>query len=261
VQGEIDFLRRRPPVNAFDLVRYCLNPQVHAFDNTSLVESPETQAVTVQSARQFVAGLPLAASPVTLKPRSSPSASGPEGESRPGELLPQADVCQMSLLGAGWTDVSLRYLAERGVHSTTYHETTGWRGLMEIETASPLPGVFRSLPGSVFPIYHVLADLGGFAGGEVVPRTPSDTLRVDGLMLQRDGRMRVLLAILTDERQRVRVENMGERTRVRRLDETTAEQAMTSPAHYDARSGDILQAERSALELDLLPYADVRMDG
>ena len=44
-----DLNRGRPPVDALDLVCYSINPQVHAFDNSSLIETLEAQAVTVES--------------------------------------------------------------------------------------------------------------------------------------------------------------------------------------------------------------------
>ena len=45
-----DLNRGRPPVDVLDLVCYSINPQVHAFDNSSLVETLGAQAVTVESA-------------------------------------------------------------------------------------------------------------------------------------------------------------------------------------------------------------------
>jgi hypothetical protein len=252
--------RNRPPVQSLDLVSYSLNPQVHAFDNTSLVEALETQAVTVESARQFAGGLPIAISPITLRPRFNPASTGPEPEPAPGRLPSHVDERQMSLLGAGWTAGSLKYVSESGVYSVTYYETSGWRGVMEREAGSPLPDTFRSLPGAVFPVYHVLADAGEFAGGQVVPTRSSDTLRVDGLAVHRDGQMRIILANLSPEPQRVAVQNLSPQVRVRTLDETNAEVAMTSPEEFRARPGQRVQTTAGALELHLLPYALARID-
>ncbi|MEZ4678122.1 MAG: hypothetical protein R2932_28290 [Caldilineaceae bacterium] len=160
---------RRPPVDALDIVAYSINPQVHAFDNGSLVETLAAQATTATSARQFCGELPLVVSPVTLQPRFNPNATGPEPAPAHGELPPQVDPRQISLFGASWTLGSIKYLAESGaVDSITYYETTGWRGVMERAAGSPLPEKFSSMPGAVFPLYHVLADVGEFAGGEVV---------------------------------------------------------------------------------------------
>jgi hypothetical protein len=204
--------------------------------------------------------LPLSVSSVTLKMRANPNATGPEPEPAPGELPRQVDVRQMSLLGAGWTAGSLKYIAESNVASVTYYETTGWRGVMELEGGSPVPDVFRSLPGGVYPLYHVLADVGDCAAGEVLPTTSSDTLKVNGLALRQHGKSRVILANLSPDAQQVTVRNLGERVRLRGLDETNAEQAMQTPEEFREKEGETRQTTSGTLEVSLLPYAVVRID-
>ena len=253
-----DLNRGRPPVDLLDRVCYSINPQVHAFDNSSLIETLEAQAITVDSARQFTDGLPIVVTPVTLLARFNPNATGPEPA--PGELPSQVDVRQMSLFGAGWTLGSIKYLSETGASSVTYYETTGWRGVMETATGSPLPDKFRSIPGAVFPLYHVLADVGEFAGGEILPSKSSDTLKVEGIALRKDGKTRILLANLTPNSQRIGVGNLPENVRVRRLDETNAQAAMTSPETFRAETGELTQTVDGVVELNLLPYAIARID-
>src|SRR5260370_39136305 len=105
----------RPPIAALDLVSYSLTPQVHAFDDASLVENLEGQRATVESAREFIGDRRLAVSPVTLRPRLSPNGEGPAPVSVPGELPSQVDPRQMSLFGAASTVGSLGNLAAAGV--------------------------------------------------------------------------------------------------------------------------------------------------
>ena len=256
-----DLNRGRPPVDALDLVCYSINPQVHAFDNASLTETLEAQAITVESARQFVDGLPIAVTPVTLLARFNPNATGPEPEPAPGELPPQVDVRQMSLFGAGWTLGSIKYLSESGASSVTYYETTGWRGVMETATGSPLPEKFRSIPGAVFPLYHILADVGEVRGGEILSSKSSDTLKVEGIALRKDGKTRILLANLTPDSQRISVDNLPENVWIRRLDETNAQTAMTSPETFRTETGERVQITADGtLELNLLPYAVAQID-
>jgi hypothetical protein len=261
--------RARPPVEALDLVAYSINPQVHAFDNASLVETLKAQAVTVESARQFIGDRPLAITPITLKMRFNPNATGPEPEPAPpapqrgerwSKLPPQVDERQMSLFGAGWTAGSLKYICQSDVQSVTYYETTGWLGVMEREAGSPLPDKFRSLPGAVYPLYHVLADVGEFAGGEVIPMTSSDILRVDGLALRKEGQRRVVLANLTAEPQQVTIQNLGDPVSIRQLNETNVEQAMQSPEAFRAQAGEVQPTSEGTLVLDLLPYGIARID-
>jgi len=262
--------RDRPPVEALDIVFYSLNPQVHAFDNASLVETLEGQAETVKSARQFIGDLPLAVTPITLKPRFNPNATIPEPEPNSGEMPSQVDVRQMSLFGAAWTLGSLKYLSESGIHSVTYYETTGWRGVMETEQGSLLPERFPSLPGSVFPLYHVFADVGAFAGGFVVPINSSAPLLVDGLAICKDGKMRVILANFTSQRRQVTIHNLSTDSRdvtslhaniqVRYLDETNAETAMLSPEEFREHPSEPMETFGGSVKLDILPYAVVRID-
>ncbi len=242
--------RNRPPVEALDMACYSLNPQVHAFDDLSLVEDLRTQAVTVDSARRFVGNRPLAVGPITLKPRFN---------THTGENL-AGDPRQVSLLGAGWTVGSLKYLAESGVRSVTYYETRGWRGVMAREAPQGTSNAFPCIPGAVYPLYHVLADVGAYAGGRVAPSTSGDRLRVDGLAMQKGGRRRVLLANLRPDSQRVTVRGLGDRANVRFLDETNAEEAMVDPEGFRARAGQRRETEGGALDVRLRPYGLARID-
>ena len=167
----------------------------------------------------------------------------------------------MSLFGAGWTLGSIKYLSESGASSVTYYETTGWRGVMETATGSPLPEKFRSIPGAVFPLYHILADVGEFSGGEILSSKSSDTLKVEGIALRKDGKTRILLANLTPDSQRISVDNLPENVWIRRLDETNAQTAMTSPETFRTETGERVQITADGtLELNLLPYAVAQID-
>jgi D-apionolactonase len=249
--------REHPPVEQLDFVCFSINPQVHAFDNESLVETLEAQAATIESARKFISDKPLHISPVTLKPRFNPDATGPE-VTRPGMAPSQVDVRQMSLFGAGWTIGALKSLAESGVESVTFYETTGWRGVMEVESGSTFPELFSSIPGAVFPLYHALADAGEFAGGETLPVESSGPLRASALAIRRDDSLCLLLANHRLEPVELRIQNIHGVAAVRRLDETSVLAAMTDPQTF--RSGiDERVTASGELSLTLKPYAMARV--
>ena len=123
-----DFL----PVDGLDVVSYTLNPQVHAFDNASIVETLAAQAETVRSARAIVGDRPLAVGPITLLPPFNPNATGPEPEPAPGRACRRRSI-RGSLALRRRLDWSGSIYAPRhaGVDALTYFETTGWRGLIE----------------------------------------------------------------------------------------------------------------------------------
>lgn len=252
--------RQRPPAADADCISYSLNPQVHAFENVDLVETLPTQGDTVTSAQQFSAGKPVIVSPVTLKMRRNPNATGPQPEPDPDTLPPAVDVRQMSLFGAVWTLGSIKSLAESGAASVTYYETTGWRGVMETAQGSPLPGRFQSIPGAVFPLYHVLADVGDFAGGVVILSEPSDALTGNGLVLRQDGRTRILLANYTPDPQTIHLPDIKEAAQVRTLHADNAEAAMRDPEAFRQQPGTPVPATSDGLRIELTPYSVARVD-
>jgi hypothetical protein len=249
--------RERPPIRVLDFVSYSANPQVHAFDNASLVETLETLPVTVQSARQFCGNLPICISPITLKPRFNVVATGPELEPAADELPAPVDARQMSLFGAAWTLGTIARLAHSEVARLTFYETIGWRGVMEsAQGASSL--AFPSVPGTVFPMYHVLADVGEFAGAQVLSSTRSDSLKLDGIALQKNGRLCVLLANLSSAEQQIEVQGLAGPVMVRVLDETNVELAMRRPEAFRA-SGEEIESASGHLQLSLKAYAVARI--
>ena len=250
--------RGRPPADDLDGICYSINPQVHAFDDASLVETLQAQGITVASARQIYPNTPLVISPVTLKPRFNPDATAPPAPRGPDELPAAVDPRQMSLFGAAWTLGSLKYLAESGVASATYYDAVGWRGVMEWEAGSPLPQRFPSQPGTVFPLCHVLADLGEWRDAEVLP-TRADPLRLASLALRRGGDVCILVANLTPEPCVVHVACPVERVSVRTLDELNVEAAGREPEVFRAQPGVKMMPSDGMLELRLFSYAYARI--
>jgi hypothetical protein len=204
--------------------------------------------------------LPIAITPVTLRKRVNPYATGPTPPTPPGELPPMVDPRQMSLFGAGWTLASLKYLAEGGAASVTYLETTGWRGVMETDTGCPLPDRFPWQPGMVYPLFHVLADVAELPGAEWLAVGAGLPLRCDGLAL-RSGRVcRVMLANLAGETTTVVLAGLGRLARVRVLDESTFARATQDPETFRTNPGENRGTIDGRLELALQPYAYARID-
>jgi hypothetical protein len=131
-----------------EVLGYGFNPQVHAFDNVSLMETLRAQAETVRSARALAPDLTLAPGPITLKPRSNPDATEPGAACVARRIAPTVDVRQPSLFAAAWTAGSLANLAPTSVEALTFFETVGWRGLIE-RGDHPLRSR-RSIPGRVW---------------------------------------------------------------------------------------------------------------
>ncbi|MBB5283707.1 hypothetical protein HNQ92_001833 [Rhabdobacter roseus] len=209
--------RHAPPAAKLDFLTYSLNPQVHAFDNLSLVETLEAQGDTVESARRLAPGKAIHVSPVTLKPRFNPNATAIETEEVRAES--GVDTRQMSLFGAGWTLGSIKYLAEAGTQSTTYYETVGQKGLLLPQGSFP-PGSFPAAPGFIFPMFAVFQFILEEPFAKVIRSKSSHPLVFDGIALKRNKGLRLILSNLTVHPQEVSMSLPQGTFQIRYLDES-----------------------------------------
>lgn len=241
-----------------DFVFWSINPQVHAFDHFSLVETLEAQPETVKTARAFAGGKRLVISPATLKQRFNPVAMGAPLPMPPGELPPPVDPRQLSLFGAAWTLGSLAALSLAGAASLTYYETTGWRGLMETEAGSPLPERFPSQPGEAFPLFHVFAALAGF-DRLAVPVASDPRLAALGLF-QSSGERRLLLANLTHAALEIHLVGGGPAARVSMLDAANLTDLSRPPGASRVAKAEVVTAPSGGVKLVLTAYAFAYVD-
>jgi hypothetical protein len=109
-----------------------------------------------------------------------------------------------------------------------------------------LPDAWQIPRGSVFPLFHALADIGDFAGGEILKTTSSRPLLVEGLALRRAGRTRLMLANLTPVSQRVRLVRSGRQAgaaTVRRLTAASVAAATAGPEAFRSAAAHALEGE------------------
>lgn len=250
---DIDFFQlnnNRPAAGTADFIFCSLRPQAHNFDDAAVIENLVGQAHVVETARE-VFGLPFFASPVTLRRRWFKGPPPPEGE-----LPPTVDPRQMSLLGAGWLTGSIRTLALAGAAGATFFETTGWRGIMETAAGSPLPDRFPSVPGGVFPMYHVLRAVADFRDGQVVALGHSNPLAVQGILLQKPGARRLIAANVTPDELPVTCTGLEGSWSLRILDEAAAAAATSDPGQFRATPGGAWDGTSLRLPPYSLAFAD-----
>ena len=166
----------------------------------------------------------------------------------------------MSLFGAGWTLGAIKSLAEKGVHSATFYEMTGARGLMFREQYISQFAEFPALPGSLYPIYHIFADVGEFSEGQVIHSKTNNPLKVTCLVLKKKQQIRVLVANLERTQTNIRVTGLSDQVWVKKLDEMNTMEAMQSPEEFRQQPGQKLKTEDGKLNLNFYPYSIARID-
>jgi len=254
--------RNRPDTNnpAYSGISYSINPQVHAFDNDSLIETLAMQGETLRSTRAFVKpSWHIKVSPVSLKMRWNPNATGTLPVPHPDELPPHADPRQMTLFAAAWTVGSLKHHAENGAHSVTYYDLHGYDGLIPSANGSLLPHLFPDVR-EVYPLYHVFTALG--QPGEVQHTQSSKPLKAEALYMWSGDKLRVMVANYTPHPQTVTLEGLSGTLRGKELGTATVESACADPDSFldDWQLKYLADETDGKVTLKLSPYAVIFLE-
>ena len=233
-------INRKPlELRGIDGLCYSVNPQVHRFDDQSLLENLEGQFYTARTACRLGNDAPVYVTPITLRPRLNPDMP---------EKFHGPDSRQKSLLGAVWTLGSIIQLTQGGTAGATYFELSGPSGVMENDGRR------------VFPMFHVLADVNEFSGGTMRLLSCGDRSGIIGCVLERAGRKRALAANMSTQEKTVVVSGLRKNMFAKYLDEKTFSEACNRPETFRNRIGKTVRISSGFLEIKLRPYGIVRLD-
>jgi hypothetical protein len=236
------------PIDALDVIAYRITPQVHAFDDDSVLETVAGQAATVRSARVLGGGRPIAVGPVTLRQLFNPVASDPQRAVLPTDAT--EDPRQATLLGAAWTVGSIAALGVEGVTSITAHATHGPAGVVADDGGAE--------GGHVRPLYHALADL-----SVPLPAVRLAVSQVPGLAafaLAWSAGRRLVVANLTREPRRFEARpTAGGELRVRVLDQRGLPMAIRRPERFRVEAWEHV-ASSDSVRMTLDPHSIATID-
>jgi hypothetical protein len=251
--GTLAALTRYPiDIGRVQMASLAISPTVHRADDETVMENLDGLRDQVRHAIAWVGG-DIRIGPVTLATIDGPYPGGPRP---PGDLPPQVDARQPSLFAAAWLVGAIGELGASGARAITLFETSGWRGIQERTNGCPLPARFLSQPGTVYPTWHVLADIAEWREARLLEVQVADPVRLGALALERqDGTVRLLVANRTRDPVPVTVRSAITRARSRILDAVTANQAMHDPkAHreqWSTHSGLLALGAYAVATLDL----------
>jgi D-apionolactonase len=155
--------RNQDSVDFVDQVNFSINPQVHSFDDRTLIQNTATQKVISTNAHRIAKGKKVSIGPITLRPRYNPNATQPSKDLSNTALPSSVDARQRTWFAEGWTAMSIRSIAEsESISTLTYFETLGWRGIRELSTGSEDALNFASKAGEEFPVWRLFKNLKGF---------------------------------------------------------------------------------------------------
>ena len=155
--------RNQSAVDFVDQVNFSINPQVHSFDDRTLIQNTASQKAIATNAHRIAKGKKVSIGPITLRPRYNPNATQPAKDLSNTALPSSVDARQRTWLAEGWTAMSIRSIAEsESISTLTYFETLGWRGIRELSTGSEDALNFASKAGEEFPVRRLFKNLKGF---------------------------------------------------------------------------------------------------
>lgn len=247
--------RNRLNPQHLDFVTYSINPQVHHFDDRSLVETLAAQAYTVETTRSFVNAAKIHISPVSLKMRFNPNATDDFKVDQTEAGLPaSADPRQSSLFNAGWTLGSIKYLAMSGAASATYFEAIGYKGF--IMGSTPVREGFFAGKQDIFPVFLLFKYLLNLKNPEVLNTTVSEPLNFEALAIRHDEGISVFISNFTSDVLNIHLRDVQGGARLYRLH---AENVADFMHEHIEPAPEIVQWQKES-KLELKPYEFMRLD-
>jgi hypothetical protein len=189
-------------VPGIDQINFSLNPQVHSFDDRTLIQNLATQEVIALNAARIAGSKRISVGPITLRPRFNPNATQPDKDVSNTALPASVDSRQRTWFNEAWTAISIKYLAQsNSINSATYFESVGWRGIRESKSGSKDSVNFPSESGEAFPVWNLFVALKGFS---ICRKSSSSAPEVvDSLIIRNSETTRLILANFSSQAQQV----------------------------------------------------------
>ena len=245
--------RDRPPTRDIDYLVYSINPQVHAFDNDSLVECIATVPYTIKTAKAFSNNKPVNISPITFKMRWNPNATGEE-TIREDQLPDAVDPRQMSLFGASWVAGLLNNILPEKPDSLTFFETVGLKGIIQSDSPS-FTDQFFAPARMIYPIYYIFSFILESKSSSFYKVQSSHSRDFTGLAWGKDGPDTLLLVNFTLNSIKIELPDQFHKGSIWRINANNYEKLM-----FDADQFISLQESHSGSSIELLPYETVKIE-
>jgi hypothetical protein len=188
--------RQGPDTTGLAWTTFSVNPQVHSFDDRTVLQNTATLGVIAAEAPRLTGDTRIHVGPISLRPRFNPNATDPAADVSSTDLPADVDGRQPTWFAAAWAALALRSLSSAAtIRAVTLFEDLGWKGL-RARGAGPEDPAFDCRPGEVFPVAEVVRAVAGAT--HLLPTTSSDPEAVDGVVLDGPEGRRAIVVNLTD---------------------------------------------------------------
>jgi hypothetical protein len=234
----VEINRSRPPAEMLDAITFAATPQVHTFDNTSIMENLPGLRETLCAAASFSCGKPVIISPLTLRPGINPLS--PQTDGGPDDRQP-------TLFTAAWLAGALAWCTSGNAMSVTLGDLRG-------------PGGLLSPDGNAHPLCLPLAWIGSYSGAQASFHSGSDPSQIIGLKCQKDKHLQMIAINLSDRVSKVVLRGLPAPCRLTLLDNASWKQVRTMVDPINGLKGNIIDIRNNMATIELGPYAIARLE-
>ena len=193
--------RCRINTGSIDFIVYSICPQVHAFDDFSLIENLAAQKETVVSAKHLYPDKIIHSSVISLLRRTNPDATSKEPLSAGQAVI--YDKRQHSVFGAQWGLGSLKYLMESGASLITIFETHGNNGLVAVAKSNSYSSTNEPDEIKATPFATILEHLSVFQAESILISKSDNPLVVETLIFKKNETILLVLINYSSKSQKI----------------------------------------------------------
>jgi len=225
----VELNRSRDVIDLCDHICYSLNPQVHTFDNESIMENLPGIESTILTSHTLFGNKKVHITPITLRPRTN--RSNPHKAGGP-------DMRLYGLFGAAWTAGALFYSIRKNVDALCFFDLNGDHG------------IFDNIRKNVTPAYHLLSKVASFSGGYFHMIASGNPKSVIAFHLEKENRLLFVIANLTNTNQTMEIKNqMSGKAQI--IDKLSFEQLCADYTKWEKQSQQVTYTN----EITLSEYA------
>jgi hypothetical protein len=245
--------RKRPPLEAIDLVTFTTCGLIHAGDDRSAAETIETLPYIAKSVTAIAGDRPWHAGPSAIGMRSNPYGAAPmENPDNIRQAMNRVDPRQRGLFAAAWYLGYYARMAQGGAFAVTLGGGVGEFGLVHAGADFKQP--FFDQNGGVYPVFHVFKGLAALAGKPMLAAEARPARNVQVVAAEGEKGREVWIANLTGEPAKVTLQSPVGNGHIFVLD---AENFVAAADDPDAATN--LATPFADEELSLGPYAVARI--
>ena len=175
--------RKRPPVEALDIVTFTTAAIFHAGDDRSLMETLECLPHIARTVPAIAGDLPYTVGPSAIGLRDNPYGEAPVANpDNIRQAVNYNDPRQRGIMGAAWNLGYFAAFAAGGAEAVALGDAVGPFGAISVPMAYPQP--WFEGEGEAYPVWHVLRGMARLRGRPLHPVSVSAPGAVRGLAAQ-----------------------------------------------------------------------------